>query len=283
MFVKCKFLSAKIPLEIGENVKISFEHISNVLHVLLGVRPAPSKRTSPHKRSEYIDNLANNAWLRINNKFSYISQSGNECYYQEFTQGKKMPWNSNASNMFVTNEWGDNLPKIQGRLTWNSLKKRYYYVMEEQYNDIISTFEKISNMNIKEIKQKYSLYQFLYEYSKNEDNAKELEELGKRIKFTNLINFKDSAYFVNAGSPTNFAKLTINTNPTQKVTINGELIFNIKDKEIIDILKYHSTQHAKFLDGGLLKIEEIEEWLNIDGEYLEESELEEYGFKQYKK
>lgn len=61
---------------------IAPSHISNVLHVLLGERPAPQNRTTFYDRIGWIDDLAGNSYLNITNQ------------HREFIQTKNSAWNT---------------------------------------------------------------------------------------------------------------------------------------------------------------------------------------------
>jgi hypothetical protein len=298
MFIRCKFISAKVAfnetdytLEFDKKEKkvrhkkrtdfvdpsklISFSQISNVLHVLMGARPAPINRETFHKRSEFIDDLAVKTWVRITNKYSYLSKEGKECYYKECTQGKKTAWDSNSSNSYFTNVTGDNLPPIKGFVTWSIFKKKFYFSNKEYYNDAIATFERLSGLSFKDIKTKYTLYEFINYLLSEPKNEEELNKLGKRIKYENITKLETIS---NAGNKNNLAILSINTNPTDKITLNGEIIYEINDADVIKHLRC-GNKLATFLDGGKLEIVEIEEYLNIDDEYVLVDELPDYGFK----
>ena len=291
MLIRCRFSSSKVAFNEKDRVidgdvrtnfvdpsnLISFSQVSNALHVLMGARPAPVNRETFHKRNEYIDDLANNAWVRVDNKYSYISKDGKECYYYEFTQGKKNYWKSRSE--LVTNEIGEkNDAVVKGFLTWNSLRKRYYYLNRDRYVDIISTFERLSNMSFTEIKSKYTLYGFVKYLLTNSENYKELVDLGKRVKFDKFATFKDASDFNSPGCKTNLAILTINTNPTYKISLNGEIIYEIEDEDAINTL-YSGNKMATFLDGGMIEIVEIGDSITVDDDYLEKEDLKENGFR----
>jgi hypothetical protein len=298
MFIRCKFTSAKVSfnntdyvLEFDKKEKkvrhkertkfvdpsnlISFSQISNVLHVLMGARPAPINRETFHKRNAFIDNLAEKSWVRITNKYSYQNKDGKECYYKEFTQGKKTAWNSNSSSSYFTNETGDNLPILKGFVTWSTFKKKFYFSKKENYIDAIETFERLSGMSFNEIKTKYTLYEFLVYLLSDPKNEVELNKLGERIDYKNITKLETIS---NSGNKNNLAILTINTNPTEKITLNGEIIYEIYDEDVINTLRY-GNKLATFLDGGMLEIVEIDEYINIDDDYISKDELPDYGFK----
>ena len=298
MFVKCKFTSSKVVVSKDDYVTeynetknkffsikrtnfvdpanlISFSQVSNALHVLMGVRPAPINRVTFHKRSDYIDSLANNSWVRITNSYSYINKKGETHYYSEVTQGKKIAWNSNSSDSLITNVRGDNLPFKKGFVTWSIFKKKYYYHQKDLYNDAIATFEKLSGLSFEDIKSKYTFYEFITYLIADPKKEKELKKLGKRIKYKNITKLQTLS---NAGSKDNLAILTINTYKAEKISLEGEIIYEINDENVIKHL-LSCNKMALFLDGGMLKIIEVDDYINIDNEYVTKDELPNYNFK----
>ena len=285
MYIICKFTSSKVAFNTKDYVAeydtktmkvesekreqladpsnlISFSQISNVLHVLMGVRPAPVNRKTFHKRSNFIDDLANNSWVKITNKYSYVNKDDKECYYYEFTQGKKSPWNSNVKG--VTNCITDNTPITKGFLTWSSLKKKYYFLEREKYDDVIKTFEKITGSSYNELKKKYTLIELITDLASKPDTKKELDKLGERIKYSGLSNLKTYESFNSAGSMSNLAILTINTSTTYKISLDGEIVFEINDDDVIDTL-FSGNRMATFLDGGMVEIIDITDDFINDG------------------
>ena len=302
-YLKAKFYSAKIPLGIksgktdmvfdlnmylsgrpsdashckrtkfADTVNlIQLSQISNVLHVLLGARPAPSNRESFHHRCDYIDNIAKNTLIKVESPTTYINKDGKEILITELTQGKKNAYNSHASNS-VYSYGKDNTYK--GYLTWSSLKKKYYYFYPEVYYKILSEFESISGET--NLSSKYTLIEFLEKMKEDDDKWNRVKELVEYIK--SVKGLKDCSQLLlqnihgfNTVSQTNLAALTINTNPIYKLCLNGELIFSIEDENDFNNI-LNGNKMATFLDGGFLEIVDIFYDLN------EEFELEN-GFKK---
>lgn len=302
-YLKAKFYSAKIPLKFkggktdmvfdlnmylsarGSDIShrkrtnfadinniIQFSQVSNVLHVLLGVRPAPSYRESFHHRYDYIDNIAKKTLIKIESPTTYLDKNGNIVPITEFSQGKKNAYDSHAAKMY--HSYGKN-KTYNGFLTWSSLKKRYYYYFPEVYNKIINTFEKVSGET--DLSSKYTLIEFLEEmsedsnkWSKIKDLVHEIEKI-KGIRGCSQLLLNNIQSF-NSVSKTNLSALTVNTNPICKICLNGEMIFCIENEvDLKNIL--NGNKMAKFLDNGFLEIVDL--FYEID----EDFELQN-GFKR---
>lgn len=294
MYFKAKFYSAKVPIELGKNTSdvvfdlkqylsgyhgyskrsnfanftnlIEFSQISNVLHVLLGARPAPSKRESFHHRCEYIDSIAKNALIKIHTPMIYLDKNGKEHPILEMTQGKKSIYNSHSSQAVYC---ASDKNIYQGFLTWSSLKKKFYYYFPEKYNKIINTFEEVSGL--KNISSKYTLVGFLEEMMKDENKWECIKTLSKEVKCGALLLNNIGSF--TASNATNLATLTINTNPVYKVSLDGEIIFELNDTDAKVLL--NGNKMATFLDSGFLEIVEMFYEIDIQDEV-------ENGFKLVK-
>ncbi len=246
-------------------INISFKNISNVIHVLCGCRPAPTYRKSFLKRIPQIDDIAKTAMYKITNNISYTTKDGKVKYITEFTQGKKSPYNSHASNMFKTISKDGIL--VKGRLTWSGLYKRYGIYKKDVYDKFISIFENIYGKSIKEIQKEFTFIDFLIELRKDIYDKKELFSFLKDIKCTPIAKFVSGCNDENVveslhnNKGKNLNALCINTAITKKIAINGEIVFSIDEKEDFsrEVLKaiIDGTRHATFFDGGLVSVKEI--------------------------
>lgn len=297
MYIKVKFESAKLPIgrsdyvielhpdgkDIFFDVKkrekfvdieniIEFSQVSNLLHVLLGARPVPSKRKAFYKRNEKIDEIVNECLVKIDTPVLYKNiKNGKEFPVVEFTQGKKSHYRSNAGNMYYSisdsNKW------IEGFITWSYLYKKYYFNNKEKYNDIIKSFEEISGLTFQELKEKYTLSDFILEMHKNKKS--EFEKIIKKYKLNSFIS--NSSSFNDANLP-GMAGLTINTNPNEKIRIDGEILYKITE-DMYDVIM-SGNKMATFMDSGMAKVigtkikdEDINIEEYIQNDYKKGSEL----------
>lgn len=245
-------------------IHITHKQISNILHVLCGCRPSPSYRDCLHKRLDFIDDVAKTALVKIDNETTYMTKGGELRYCSEFTDGKKIPYDSHASNAYRTVNKNDE--SIVGVLTWNVLYKRYGITKKEKYNRIISAFETTYGKTIEEIKEEFTFFDFLTELRKEKYDKEELINVLTEERCTPIIDvIQNNGKKLTAGGLTsnggqNLATLCINTNPLKKVTINGKLVFNIDEtnetqKKVYDAI-LNGTKSATMFDGGLVTLKE---------------------------
>lgn len=244
-------------------IDISYKQISNVIHVLCGCRPAPTCRQSFLKRISGIDDIAKTAFYKIDNAVTSIKKDGSEEYIAEFTEGKKSPWNSHSKS--VSTITSKNVV-FKGRLTWSSLYKRYGIFKKDSYKKMLSIFERIYWDSIENVKNKYSLVDFLIELRKDNYDKSELISFLDEIKCTPIKEFikgNDKALLgslhTNVGQ--NLNALCNNTAETFKICLNGKIVFFINEDDVFqeNVLKLilEGTRHATFFDGGLISVESI--------------------------
>lgn len=282
------FESAKIPLELGKEstdvtnefgyrkegkrtnfasikdnpIRITYKQISNVLHVLCGCRPVPSYRKSFLKSVPVIDEIAKTAYIKFANSTTYTTKDGETKYCIEFTEGKKLPWDSHAK---IKTYNKDKTICVNGYITWSLLYKRYGIYRKESYDELLRLFAKTYGDTIENIKKKYSLLDFLIELSKDIYDKAELVDYFNSFKCTAMVNILNSKgdekvirtsnfSVFNTNQADNLAALCINTNPTYKICLSGEvcLFIDDQDEKQRDVLyeMLNGTHYATFLDGG---------------------------------
>lgn len=254
----------EISIDSESPIWISYENISNVIHVLCGCRPAPTYRYSVHKRISQIDDIAKTAYYCIDNNICYYTKNNEKRYIKEFTEGKKISYDSHASNMFRT--VSSTGVTVKGFFAWSGLYKRYGIFKSEAYNELISCFEKLYGENIQNIKKKFTFIDFLMELRNDKYNKEELYPLLENIKCTPIKAFlegNDNSFTHSLHNNTggNLNALCINTNPTHKVSLDGKIVFFIDEnddfqKKVLDSIM-NGTRHSTFFDGGLVSVESV--------------------------
>jgi hypothetical protein len=117
---------------------LSKRHISNVLHVLMGERPAPSIRASFIKPIESIRKLADGARVKIDSLIT-LDKKGNKHYLKETkTVRKSIPncWNT-ASHSITLN--GINKPLKGETLSWELIKVYLGDVLYQSFLKLVKT------------------------------------------------------------------------------------------------------------------------------------------------
>lgn len=270
----------EVYIERNNPICISYEQISNVIHVLCGCRPAPTYRKSCLNRINGVDNIAKTALYKIDNVITYTKKDGTAAYVTEFSEGKKSPWNSHASNAVHT--VSSNNIVVNGFFTWSSLKKKYIY-KKDIYLKLISFFEKIYRDSFKNIKSKYTFIDFLVELRNERYKKNELLDFLTDIKCTPIKEFlvgndKASTGSLNNNTGGNLSALCLNTSVVPKISLNGKIAFFIDEEESFqeNVLKelLEGTHFATFLDGGLVRVESV---------FSDDVDVEDYIADGYKK
>lgn len=238
---------------------VHFSHISNVVHVLMGQRPVPSKKVTIRKRNNHIDDIASNGLFKITNVpfVTYIDKEGNEkkSFYKEATQGKKCFYNSNSK----IKTYDKDRTAIDGYITWDYLHKRKFY--SEKSIEFTNRLKEIGKeLGYQNVEKNISLVDFLYDVRKNEKYQAELVELASKCGLSSPIgNYienegKKGNSFNNCAS-SNLSAVTINQYLLYKVGVDGEVVLfmNDEDASVIE----NGTKVATFLDGGLAKVKSI--------------------------
>jgi hypothetical protein len=112
---------------------ISHHQLSNVLHVLMGLRPVPLKRKDKTmaEMDKNIEDMAKNAYI----KYDYNPYSIEKMWQTEFIQTNKAAYNSHRQTK--TNYNGTD---INGIFTWDYMRRN---LSIEQNEKIIDVFQKV--------------------------------------------------------------------------------------------------------------------------------------------
>ena len=255
---------------------IGFEQVSNMLHVLCGCRPVPTFKETIRKRLDIIDNITKNVWCKINNLYYYTNKEGIKYPICDFTQGKKIPHNSNRKDLMTSSLYGGTFKGAY--ITWDSFKKHYYYFDNEKYNQVINKL--IEWYGKPTIKEDYSLADLLITLATDRGLRSEMlnffKDKGMKV-IEDIINCKDKTSPFNQSGENrndnyNLARMPINTAPTYKLYLNGEFIVPIEDSNIYNVIM-NGVRYCTFLEGGCVRIKNTID--NIDEDYLEDE-----GFNQ---
>lgn len=236
-----------------------FSNISNMLHVLLGCRPVAANREiyngipSRRERLKLIDEIAKRAYYKIDNE-----------PYVEFTQGKK-PYKDAHVQSITTADRETNIA-LKGLITWESVKKKAKVSSNyaQVYNTLIAWAKKESIGNPE---KDFSIISFMV-FMKDKVSTEEIKALpvedfkkflsGMPCSFSSLTNNKGLSYIPR----------TLNTAPTPKVSLNGEIRLFLTDEEL-NLFK-NAKGVATLLDGGVATLDPIENSKRFDEEDVDE-------------
>ena len=264
MFVRVKFNSAKLILEtersnsdkvtelcynekkdkfylfavdrtnfVNIEIPIQYNSVVNMLRVLFGDRPSPTYRTTLIKTSGVEENIVKTCYYKIYNEdtLTYTTKKGDIKPNIEQTQGKKMVYNSHASQSIYTRV-GDTY--VGGNVTWNTLKRKYLTCDMTKYENIMSNFKKwCGNDNIE---NEMTIIDALLYISNTayKVEAAEFFESNSLKPFTDVINGSDKPSLGTLNSfASKLATRTFNQYQCPKVTLDGEFIFESPTAVII--------------------------------------------------
>jgi hypothetical protein len=247
---------------------ITVNQISNALHVLMGERPAPSLRTTNMKRIDYIFEIADNGYLKIDSVKEVNEKKNFSRFPEQTLTMRKCVYNSFSTAPAVIN-W----ERVR-RLLENELNDKFHALLNQLFNvDVKSTYPTCEDA-ISLLRKKYR---------NNDDLIKFIDILkseGKQpmIDFINgSQKVSDSALQKNADavgvSPTfnSNVRTLITTNfGVDKITrLRGKIVVALSNEDLEKIRNNKGV--AKLLDGGLLWIDKI-----VDEEEMTTSMLNEY-------
>jgi len=217
---------------------ITPNHVSNMLHVLLGERPAASLRETHIKEIPEIRQIALNGWIKIND-FSLKSKKDKVMFFKEKLRTKKAVWDSwDTSNCL---------------LSWNRIKR---FLEDDLYNEFIQLLKKIYQVENPTIETLENV--LIYTHNNMLDNPDVKDFLNKlkcsgKTPLYNVLtsgNIKNTAFNMNARTT-----LTINSGVSDIIRLSGQIIVPIEEKWIQKLK--NSQGIAKILDGGLVTVREL--------------------------
>jgi hypothetical protein len=209
---------------------ITVHQISNMLHAFIGERPVPSFRKTFYTRDEFLFDLANKSYLKINSPKSKKNIKGEsvESYIDEFTKVNK-----SASDSWTK------APTIQ----WFKIKK----FMGEYYDEFIILIN--SSLGYDVTKEPFENLKTLY--------VKEGVKLDGVIKFLLEKQKTPIVNFLQKESPDR-SEITKNILLGETITSGIDTINNLSgeilvpyEQSFVDRLTKNSTN---ILDGGMVKI-----------------------------
>ena len=243
-------------------------HVSNLLHVLMGERPVPSFRsTASQKIIPEIFEAAKNSYVKVETPI--VKSDKGEYYLTELVSMRKSvnnAWDTNISTTYHLN--GEDVQVKTKYLTWEVLR---VYAGQNLYDLIISTFKAIKD-DISEhddVSGSFTV-KWVIEYLNKHNGLSKVKDLyvalrkGKKSDLYHLIAPKP------LGKPTNCAHifdkgdintLTVNSSPQEINRISGEIYVPLND----DLLKRLrcGIGAASLLEGGLAYIAGIESWSDL--------------------
>lgn len=215
---------------------MNVSHVSNMLHVLLGERPVPSRRESKMVVDQSIYELANSSLIRIDNNLKYVKSRGTYEPITEKIKTQKSLWNSYNANIspnweYIRINLEDRAPILFEYL--ESISKGCTSVPLEDAIEIIKTVITEEQLKFLDTNFKimyYSLTNSIAEFSKSKK------------------------------------KITLSSGIDNMEVYNGELIIPITSEQLERI--QNGSGSATLLDGGLVSIVGVKEEHQIDIDFI---------------
>lgn len=233
---------------------ITVFHLSNMLHVLMGERPKPSLRKSYIETIPEIFEMANNAFIKLNN-YKYTNDKGTFNIAETITI-KKAVWNA--------------FSKID-ILYWKRIE-RYLSNRENLYNQFIELLNKVFNTS--DITQRVfteCMAELIEKHSNNKDVIA-FKEMLLTPKYYKTDLAKIMSGIPNYMSNNMASQLLINNAVDKIVRLSGSIIIPVEDEWVKKI--ENSKGFATLLDGGIVNIVSI-----IDEQYYN-PEIETIGYQK---
>lgn len=249
---------------------IGVNQLSNALHVMFGYRPVPSKRDTPFEINNKIFNLAENAYIKYNNKFHLNKR--NILVGGEMTQTAKHLPNSHKKITTILSKGGEDTV-INGYWNWEYVKN---YLNDDvkwlEFEKFLSEFVGIENISSK--KTFYDVMKYvdeqihdprIEEFIQSEvfKGRKPLKEL-----FT-TYGTKGNVYGGNTGYKTETPMFNNNGIAENKISFSGDIIIKLdeeSDKELIERFMSESEYVCTILDGGLFYLsDKPTQTISLDG------------------
>lgn len=257
---------------------IGVNQISNMLHVMMGFPPVPSKRLSLFSKNEAIYDIAlNHSYIKYDGVVSFENKSGKLTYLPTLFHANKGNCHSTRK---VVNIIGGN--EVQGILNWENFIFQFFrdgtrfsgtkYKTRqwdsERYERVIGLFNKV--LNCDDVTKTYpDFFDFLNVFGKHlndEEVVRFKKEFGddlsaKKTSVLHSYGWYDIIFNGNidpkktgGNSTYKTERPVLNVNGIKyKLTYSGEMIIEIEDEKIIEQLK-ENGHLPTILDGGVISV-----------------------------
>lgn len=260
------------------NNPIHVNHISNMLHVLLGCRPV-SYDSKYRSRNPYIDNIAKNGLIKYDNVYcvNYTNKDGlsKKMFLSSFVQGKKPFIDSHRQ----TKTYTSNGESYSSAITWSLFHKAILGSNnKEKYKQIYDLLLNFGvSIGIDNIQRKMTLIDTLLMVKNNDEYKHKICEVNVSWvnDIINGLNKQGTFNYINIKN--NLAGLGNINDVIKIININATVILYLNDEDANNIL--NGKRIATLLDGGVVSINNkakcINELRNVSNENIE-YDIEEY-------
>ena len=254
---------------------VPYTLLSNVLHVLCGEIPVPTKRYTIFKRNEILDEIAKNSYIKYDNGFNPEDDGS---YAKEMFQSRKYHWNStlDISDAFKLANGEFKLRK--GFYSWDYFEREYGN--SEKYDIMIFFIEHLIGVNPLKLTFETAIYELSKIWETKKDEINQFITEGPKYRKPWLATFFNFEEKNKAGkikvtgtntSPESVIPLVNIIGITYKTTISGEIICPIDNEDILYKLMNNGICVAKLLEGGIvypLGLEKYMPYANIEEDFI---------------
>ena len=238
---------------------IPYTLLSNVLHVLCGEIPVPSKRKSLFERIPALDKIAKQSMVRYDIPITFNQYGKMEGV--ELFQTQKWHWNSTMpiSTMFKV---ADGTTKtVSGWYNWNMFRRN---IKSNEARELIREFIKsIIGIDTRSL----TLKQTVYELSKYwgttefEENLRAFLSVNPQICSKPWLNvfFNMEATGSNT-APNSSTPITVTKGTGRIKYLNGEIICPIEDESICEAIINNGVGAATLLENGMVYVVGLEKY-----------------------
>ena len=222
--------------------------ISNMLHILLGERPVPKNRPVPYSTFSYIDEIANNSFIKINCIKRFNKTQNMFVTYAEGINEKRSLWNSWNPSSYPH--------------TWRTI---YLLLNNKKLNP--GLYETVRNEMSKVVG--YTITNEPFHVVLDDLRKHNLDELFNFLINNSLTKIKD--YILNNTPVTAYGgrvSITNNKGLTSFESYSGELLIPV-DSNLLKRFNF-SNGSATLLDGGYVYIDGVLEDYEINIDYFDE-------------
>ena len=257
--------------KIGEDVKndkhfghdlsnpIPYTLLSNVLHVLCGEIPVPTKRQSLFERIPKLDEIAKNSFIKYETPITF--DKFGKIQGREIFNTQKWNWESTLPITDTFTLHDNSTKTVSGWYNWNYFRRS---VKNEENRKIILDFiESIihiepSSLTFKETVKELSKYWETPEFQVSlQDFKNKNENICKKSWMMVLFNVTGNSSNTKPNSST---PLVVNRGVGKIKYINGEIICLIEDETICDAIINNGCGMATLLENGMVYVAGLEKY-----------------------
>lgn len=238
---------------------IPYTLLSNVLHVLCGEIPVPSKRKSLFERIPALDDIAKQSKVRYDIPITFNQYGKMEGL--EFFQTQKWNWNSTMSIDTKFNIADGTVKTVSGWYNWNMFRRN---VKSAESRAIICEFIKsIIDMDTRSLTLKQTVYELSKHWGTLEFQQKLRVFMSENPQICSMPWLNVFFNVETTGSntaPLSSTPITVTKGTGRIKYLNGEIICPIEDESICQAIIDNGVGAATLLENGMVYVVGLEKY-----------------------